>query len=276
MARAGSARMEAAHRGRARRPDRRRARAGRPGGEGPPHDGRAPRRVAGRLVPAHRRRDRSRERAEPRVAGRVVRGARAHVTARSGAARVCMGVPGRDRGHDRGRALPRWARLHGRSRRDVALPAREGLEPRRRGSGPRSRRCRNAPGDGVNFAPIAASPELRAFDDEVCTFLETTLAATDPQGTLRDVHASNEAMYFALAERGWLSPTLPKEHGGAALDPLSNRILEFRLREYAATAGPLGTTRLVWWGVEPHLDDALRDELRRGVTSGHVRFCLGY
>jgi alkylation response protein AidB-like acyl-CoA dehydrogenase len=128
----------------------------------------------------------------------------------------------------------------------------------------------------MNFSPIATTPELQSFDDEVCAFVETLLARTDPDGALREVHAFNEPMHLALGERGWLFPTYPPDKGGAGLDPIRARLLQVRLAEYQAVSGPLGTTRLAWSGIERHVDEPLRSELLAGITSGRTRFCLGY
>ena len=125
----------------------------------------------------------------------------------------------------------------------------------------------------MDFSPVDLTEDQRAFADEVRAFLDENL--TEEVYARRRERADNydEELYLALGAKGWLFPRWRKEDGGAELDDVCVKLLQTELRRRDAPIGMLGTTNLVWPAVEAHGDPGLRDELKRQVARGTIRFC---
>jgi alkylation response protein AidB-like acyl-CoA dehydrogenase len=128
----------------------------------------------------------------------------------------------------------------------------------------------------VDFSPVDLTEDQRAFADEVRAFLDENL--TEEVYARRREREDNydQELYLTLGAKGWLFPRWRKEDGGAELDDVCTRILQSELRRRDAPIGMLGTTNLVWPAVDAHGDPGLRDELKRDVARGTMRFSLGY
>ena len=128
----------------------------------------------------------------------------------------------------------------------------------------------------MDFSPVDLTEDQRAFADEVRAFLDENL--TEEVYARRRERADNydEELYLAIGAKGWLFPRWRKEDGGAELDDVCVKLLQTELRRRDAPIGMLGTTNLVWPAVEAHGDPGLRDELKRQVARGTIRFSLGY
>jgi 3-oxocholest-4-en-26-oyl-CoA dehydrogenase alpha subunit len=128
----------------------------------------------------------------------------------------------------------------------------------------------------VDFSPVVLTESEQAFAGEVQAFLDENL--TEAVYARRRARADNydDELYLAIGAKGWLFPRWRKEDGGADLDDVRVKILENALRERDAPIGMIGTTRLVWPALDAHGDPSLRDELKRQVAAGTVRFSLGY
>lgn len=128
----------------------------------------------------------------------------------------------------------------------------------------------------MDFGLVELTPEQEAFAAEARAFFDEIVT--------EEVHAEeretgsgfNRGVYLALGARGWLMPEWPVADGGADLDPVCCRILQLEKYRHHIPEVTLGTTRLVWQAVDRFAEPALRDELKKGVAAGTVRFCLGY
>jgi alkylation response protein AidB-like acyl-CoA dehydrogenase len=128
----------------------------------------------------------------------------------------------------------------------------------------------------VNFGLVELTDAQRAFADEVARYLDQVVTA---EAVTRD-HETGDGfipeVHLALGARGWVMPDWPLEHGGAGLDPVSCRILEWELRERGVPYITMLTTRMVWTAVARFGQPDLVERIRPGVAAGTVRFCLGY
>ncbi|TMK64597.1 MAG: acyl-CoA dehydrogenase [Actinobacteria bacterium] len=128
----------------------------------------------------------------------------------------------------------------------------------------------------MDFSRITLEDATKAFWKEVRAFCAEHVTEEVLEEERRTGAGFNEALHFALAERGWLTPDWPVEDGGAALDPLRHQILVTELRRSNAPLIVAGTTVLTTIGVRDFADEALKADVLRKVASGHVRICLGY
>jgi alkylation response protein AidB-like acyl-CoA dehydrogenase len=115
-----------------------------------------------------------------------------------------------------------------------------------------------------------------ALQREVRAFVEEQFTSEAYEHEYRTGDGFNEKIHLAMGERGWILPTWPPERGGAGLDALGARILELELEKAHVPWVTLGTTRLVLSAVERYASEAIKEDVLRGVASGHIRFCLGY
>jgi alkylation response protein AidB-like acyl-CoA dehydrogenase len=75
------------------------------------------------------------------------------------------------------------------------------------------------------FRLTAISPESEAFRAEVRAFLKTNLPSAAPHLRARSWMGFSADFSRRLAERNWIGVTLPKQYGGANLDPFSRFVL---------------------------------------------------
>jgi alkylation response protein AidB-like acyl-CoA dehydrogenase len=80
----------------------------------------------------------------------------------------------------------------------------------------------------------------------------------------------------ALGRRGWITPTWPKEEGGAGLDAFDASVLMSTIRASGApTIGP-GTTLLPANAIRSLGTTELKAAILPGVAAGETLICLGY
>lgn len=128
----------------------------------------------------------------------------------------------------------------------------------------------------MDFSMVSLTEEQKEFASEVERFISSVITPEVIEYEHTTGSGWNESVHRAKAERGWVMPSWPKEHGGAALDPVQVRILELALRRSGYIDIASSTTRLVWSAVERYLEPDFLEELRRGVAAGKVKICLGY
>src|SRR5690606_28860878 len=83
-------------------------------------------------------------------------------------------------------------------------------------------------------------------------------------------------LHLALGERGWIMPHWPVEDGGAGMDRLGQFLLAKELQRANAPGAQLGTVRLIVTAIQAFGQDAIRDDILRGVARGEIRLALGY
>ena len=128
----------------------------------------------------------------------------------------------------------------------------------------------------MDFGLVELTPEQAAFAEEARRVLDDIITE-DVHNQERETGAGfNADVHMALAARGWLTPEWPVEDGGAGLDAVCCRILQLELIHHDVPTITAGTTRLVWEAVDRFAEPQLRDELKKGVADGTIRFCLGY
>jgi alkylation response protein AidB-like acyl-CoA dehydrogenase len=128
----------------------------------------------------------------------------------------------------------------------------------------------------MDFSLVELSAEQRRFADEVRSFLDEVVTPDVHDHERQTGDGFNEKVHLALGSRGWLMPAWPVSEGGAALDPVCQRILELELSRHQVPDVTAGTTNLVWKAVDKYAEPDLRAELKAKVAAGTARFCLGY
>ena len=123
------------------------------------------------------------------------------------------------------------------------------------------------------------SADEQAFADEVRAFLRAHPPETFPADGTDAGYGSgahSRAFLGALGERGWLSLSWPREHGGQAR-PMAYRLL--LLEELAAAGapfGPLPGCLQVADSIIRHGSETLRREILPRVARGEATFWQGY
>ena len=123
------------------------------------------------------------------------------------------------------------------------------------------------------------SADEQAFADEVCAFLRAHPPETFPADGTDAGYGSgahSRAFLRALGERGFISLSWPREHGGLAR-PMAYRLL--LLEELAAAGapfGPLPGCLQVGDAIIRHGSETLRRELLPRVARGEATFWQGY
>ena len=132
------------------------------------------------------------------------------------------------------------------------------------------------------------APELEKFREEASAWLEHNFPKSLAGKGMAmmsyedDTPLTGDALAWrgALAERGFGTPTWPKEYGGAGLSPLEARILQEEMNKAGAfnpipfLAG-MGVTMVGPTIIEYGTDDQKQRHLP-GISSGEIRWCLGY
>jgi alkylation response protein AidB-like acyl-CoA dehydrogenase len=128
----------------------------------------------------------------------------------------------------------------------------------------------------VDFSHLPIDDSTVAFWRDVREFFETNVTEEIHDKEQHTGDGFDEQLHLKMAERGWIFPDWPIEEGGAGLDALRMRILNYEMARARTPDVSLGTTRLVAPTVRKHSpEDVKRDVLGR-AAQGHVRFCLGY
>lgn len=128
----------------------------------------------------------------------------------------------------------------------------------------------------MNFAAVELDAETREFWRDARAFFDEHVTDAVHDEERRTGSGYNEALHRALGERGWVAPRWPVEEGGAALDPVRARIVEFELDRSGAPAVVSRTTPLPAIAVRMFADEQLKREVLPGVAAGHINICLGY
>lgn len=128
----------------------------------------------------------------------------------------------------------------------------------------------------MDFGLISLTAGQQAFAAEVRAVL-TEIVTPDVLDYEHETgEGFSERVHLALGARGWLTPSWPKEEGGAGLDAVRRRILDAELTRYHVPMITAGTTALIWPAVDRYAEPELRAEVKKGVADGTVRMCLGY
>ncbi|MCU1426861.1 MAG: acyl-CoA dehydrogenase protein [Actinomycetia bacterium] len=86
----------------------------------------------------------------------------------------------------------------------------------------------------------------------------------------------NRPLMNALAERGWITPTWPKEEGGAGLDAFEAGVVADTIRQAGGTTLGPGTTLLPANAIRAMGSPELKAAILPGVAAGETLICLGY
>jgi hypothetical protein len=119
------------------------------------------------------------------------------------------------------------------------------------------------------------SPHERGFRDEVRTFLAETAHERDERQFYLGRGGATRALYQRLGERGWLSLTWPKAHGGSALPVVYDFVL-WNEMAYARAARPDLGPGIVATILIEHGSADQQDRLLPGIRSGEQGYALGY
>ncbi len=128
----------------------------------------------------------------------------------------------------------------------------------------------------MDFSPIELDDATRAFWDDARAFCDEHVTPEVIDEEFRTGSGFNEGLHKALAARGWIVPTWPRDAGGAGATFLQAALLNRELRDRHAPTITRGTTMMVLPAVEQWGADELKADVLPGVARGDVRFCLGY
>lgn len=130
----------------------------------------------------------------------------------------------------------------------------------------------------MDFGEITVPAHAEAFwRDEVVPFLDEHL---DRETLLREEREGNgfiPAYERALGARGWRTPTVPTERGGAGLDAVRAALLVGEERRRAGVLFPVkGSNALVMDVVERFASEEIRESVLGRSAAGEVTCCLAY
>jgi alkylation response protein AidB-like acyl-CoA dehydrogenase len=112
---------------------------------------------------------------------------------------------------------------------------------------------------------------------EVVPFLDEHLPPEVVAAEHRRGNGFIPELELALGARGWLTPTEPKERGGAGLDPVRAALLIGEQQRRAGVLFPVkGSHDLVIDVVRRYGTEELRSEILQAAAAGSVKCCLGY
>lgn len=127
-----------------------------------------------------------------------------------------------------------------------------------------------------NFPPAMLPANTDALRGEVKAFIAEQLEGVPPQLRARTWSGFSAEFSRAMAARGWVGVTIPKEYGGAGLDPFARFVL---VEELLAAGAPVAAhwigdrqsaPLLLHYGTE----DQRRSILPR-ICNGELFFCIG-
>lgn len=127
-----------------------------------------------------------------------------------------------------------------------------------------------------NFPQATIPAHAEAIRVDVRSFIATHLADTMPHIKARTWAGFDAEFSRAMAARGWIGLTIPREYGGAGLDPFSRFVL---VEELLAAGAPVAAhwigdrqsaPLILHYGTE----DQRRTFLPR-ICSGELFFCIG-
>lgn len=126
------------------------------------------------------------------------------------------------------------------------------------------------------FPATAVPAEAEALRGEVKASLSERLVGMSGQERARTWTGFDRSFSCALAERGWLGLTLPRQYGGAVLDAFARLVL---VEELLAAGAPIAThwigdrqsgPLLLRYGTE-----AQRQDFLPRICRGEIVFCFG-
>ena len=127
-----------------------------------------------------------------------------------------------------------------------------------------------------NFPPAGIPPPVEALREEIKAFIREKLEGVPPHIRARTWAGFDADFSRAMAARGWIGLTVPKEYGGAGLDPFARFVL---VEELLAAGAPVAAH---WFGDRqsaPLLLHYGTEEQRRSILpricNGELFFCIG-
>lgn len=127
-----------------------------------------------------------------------------------------------------------------------------------------------------HFPPTSIPPHAEALRDEVKAFVASSLEGVPTHVRARTWSGFDADFSRALAARGWLGLTIPKEFGGAGMDPFCRFVL---VEELLAAGAPVAAH---WIGDRQSAPLILHygtEEQRRSflprICKGELFFCIG-
>lgn len=127
-----------------------------------------------------------------------------------------------------------------------------------------------------NFPPATIPPHAEALRADVKVFIAEQLKAVPTHVRARTWSGFDADFSRAMAKRGWIGLTMPREYGGAGLDPFSRFVL---VEELLAAGAPVAAHWIGDRQSAPLLLHYGTEEQRRNilprVCSGELFFCIG-
>ena len=126
--------------------------------------------------------------------------------------------------------------------------------------------------------------ELETFRADVRTWIEANFPASlkgRPNPMMREERtkptADQEAWRKAMGEKGWGTPTWPKEYGGGGLSPAQGRIVQQELAR-AGAYNPIGGMGVMMFGptLLEYGTEAQKQEHIPPIVRGDLQWCQGY
>ncbi|MCS6987032.1 MAG: acyl-CoA dehydrogenase family protein [Sphingomonadaceae bacterium] len=128
----------------------------------------------------------------------------------------------------------------------------------------------------ASFAPACIPPEAEALRAEVKAFLGRTLAGRPAAERARTWTAFDPEFSRALAARGWVGLSIPREYGGAGLGPFHRFVL---VEELLAAGAPVAAHWIADRQSAPLLLRFGTEEQKRrflpAIAKAQLFFCIG-
>jgi alkylation response protein AidB-like acyl-CoA dehydrogenase len=125
----------------------------------------------------------------------------------------------------------------------------------------------------MNFGAIRLTASDEVFAHEVEEFLAANWHTPEDAPLALDHERAPRGLVAAMGDRGWIYPALPRDQGGADLDPIKELILSSLLAERGVPAA--GDT-LVPPAIVEYGSQRLKDEILPLIRTGRAGLCLGY
>ena len=121
--------------------------------------------------------------------------------------------------------------------------------------------------------------EEMEFKEEIRTFLESNIDEQVEKESRHWVAASPGGPYtkdllMKMGERGWLTPSWPKEYGGLGLSPIYQYIVVEEM-DYAGIWAPLGST-IMGPTIMKYGSEEMKRKYLPKIAKGQIYFALGY
>ncbi len=127
-----------------------------------------------------------------------------------------------------------------------------------------------------NFPPAGIPPHAEALREEVKSFIREKLDGVPPHIRARTWSGFDADFSRAMAARGWVGVTVPREYGGAGLDAFARFVL---VEELLAAGAPVAAHWIGDRQSAPLLLHYGTEEQRRNILpricNGELFFCIG-